>query len=167
MHHPIDNLCYTSHGALAGTRNSWMGPPWRIDPTTNRIMSGRSTTELHLSPSFKYWSQRYGVTRHSLTNHNTMQQQLYDYTFKHVPVLQSIGKRTYSRFTRLSKSSIHVIWLSYRSSSLRVDRVDKHSIFFNRFCRKHNVCEKQKYLLKPSTHNSISSHMGHLLTDSF
>ena len=47
MHHPRqDNtyhcLCYTSHGALAGTRNSPMGPPWRIDPTTHRTMSERS-----------------------------------------------------------------------------------------------------------------------------
>ena len=35
-------LCYTSWGALAGTRNSSMGPPWRINPTTNRTMSERS-----------------------------------------------------------------------------------------------------------------------------
>ena len=40
MHHPRqDNtyhcLCYTSLGALAATRNSSMGPPWRIDPTTH------------------------------------------------------------------------------------------------------------------------------------
>ena len=35
------NLCYTSRGALAGTRNSSMGPLWRIDPTTHRIMSKR------------------------------------------------------------------------------------------------------------------------------
>ena len=34
-------LCYTSRGALAGTRNSSMGPPWRIDPTTHRTMSER------------------------------------------------------------------------------------------------------------------------------
>ena len=35
-------LCYTSHEALAGTRNSPMGPPWRIDPTTHRTTSERS-----------------------------------------------------------------------------------------------------------------------------
>ena len=35
-------LCYTSRGALAGTRYSSMGPPWRIDPTTHRTMSERS-----------------------------------------------------------------------------------------------------------------------------
>ena len=35
-------FAYTSHGALAGTRNSSMGPPWRIDPTTRRTMSERS-----------------------------------------------------------------------------------------------------------------------------
>ena len=36
-------LCYTSRGALAGTRNSSNGStPWRIDPTTHRTMSERS-----------------------------------------------------------------------------------------------------------------------------
>ena len=36
-------LCYTSRGALAGMRNSSMGPPpWRIDPMTHRTMSKRS-----------------------------------------------------------------------------------------------------------------------------
>ena len=36
-------LCYTSHGAQAGQkRNSSMGPPWRIDPTTHHVMSERS-----------------------------------------------------------------------------------------------------------------------------
>ena len=30
---------YTSRGALAGTRNSSMGPPWRIDLTIHRTMS--------------------------------------------------------------------------------------------------------------------------------
>ena len=35
------SLCYTSHEALAETRNSSMGPPWRNDPTTHRTMSGR------------------------------------------------------------------------------------------------------------------------------
>ena len=44
--HKQDNtyhgLCYTSRGSLAGTRNSSMDPPWRIDPTTHRTMSERS-----------------------------------------------------------------------------------------------------------------------------
>ena len=45
------SLCYTSRGALAGMRNSSMGPPlWRIDPTTHRTMSERSTSELHPAP---------------------------------------------------------------------------------------------------------------------
>ena len=35
-------LCYTSCGALAGTRNSSMGPLWRIDSTTYRTISKRS-----------------------------------------------------------------------------------------------------------------------------
>ena len=33
-----------SHVALAGTRNSLMGPPWGIDPTTPHTMSKCSTT---------------------------------------------------------------------------------------------------------------------------
>ena len=37
-------LCYTSRGALAGTRNSSM------DPTTHRTMSERSTSELRPAP---------------------------------------------------------------------------------------------------------------------
>ena len=36
------SLCYTSHGALAGMRNSSMGQPWRIDLTTHHTMSERS-----------------------------------------------------------------------------------------------------------------------------
>ena len=40
MHHPTyHGLCYTSRGALAGKRNSSMGPPWRIDPITHRTIS--------------------------------------------------------------------------------------------------------------------------------
>ena len=35
-------LCYTSRWALAGMRNSSMGPPWRIDPITHRTMSQHS-----------------------------------------------------------------------------------------------------------------------------
>ena len=33
---------YTSRGARVGTRNSLMGPQWRIDPTIHRTMSERS-----------------------------------------------------------------------------------------------------------------------------
>ena len=43
MHHPTDRIAHTTAcGALAGTRNSSMGPPWRIDPKTHRTMSERS-----------------------------------------------------------------------------------------------------------------------------
>ena len=37
-----DRLCLTSRGAPSGTRNSSMGLPWRIDPTTHRTTSERS-----------------------------------------------------------------------------------------------------------------------------
>ena len=49
-------LCYTSHGALAGTRNSSMGSPyegsirWPITPWANAL-----TTELHLALNCKYF----------------------------------------------------------------------------------------------------------------
>ena len=33
------SICYTSRGALAGMRNSSIGPPWRIDPTKHRTIS--------------------------------------------------------------------------------------------------------------------------------
>ena len=36
------NSTYNSHGALAGKKNSSMGPPCTIDPTTHRTMSERS-----------------------------------------------------------------------------------------------------------------------------
>ena len=36
------SLSYASSGALVGTRNSSMGPPWRIDPMIHRTMSERS-----------------------------------------------------------------------------------------------------------------------------
>ena len=43
--------CYTSRGALAGTRNKVNGStPWRIDPTTHRTMSERPTSELRPAP---------------------------------------------------------------------------------------------------------------------
>ena len=55
MHHPEKKIAHTtafvttSCGALAGTRNNSMGPSLWIDPTTHRITSGRSSTELHFA----------------------------------------------------------------------------------------------------------------------
>ena len=39
------SLCYTSCGTLGWTRNSPMGPSWRIDPMTHRTMSQHSYHE--------------------------------------------------------------------------------------------------------------------------
>ena len=50
------SLCYTSRGAMAGTRNSSMGPPYEgsirrpIAPWANAL-----TTELHLAPFLKWY----------------------------------------------------------------------------------------------------------------
>ena len=55
-------LCYTSRGALAGTRNSSMGSPHEgsiqrpIAPWANAL-----TTELHLAPRFKKYVHRTSV----------------------------------------------------------------------------------------------------------
>ena len=46
------DLCYTSHEALAGMKNSSIGPLRRIDLTTHQTMSKCSTTELHLTSSY-------------------------------------------------------------------------------------------------------------------
>ena len=45
-----NTVCYTSCGALAWTRNSSMGQPWRIDQTTHCTTSRHSTMELPLVP---------------------------------------------------------------------------------------------------------------------
>ena len=50
-------LCYTSGGALAGTKN--MGPPWRINPTTHRITSERS---YHWATSRSQWNRKWLCT---------------------------------------------------------------------------------------------------------
>ena len=46
------SLGYTSHGALAGTRNCSMGPPWRINPMTHHTMSKSS---YHRATSRYHW----------------------------------------------------------------------------------------------------------------
>ena len=43
-------LSYTSHGTLAGTRNSSDSLPWGIDLMTHHTTSRRSSMELHLVP---------------------------------------------------------------------------------------------------------------------
>ena len=56
------DLCYTSHGALAETRNSSMGPPWRIDPTMQK--EGRKCFLFNDALNTFYftviWRQTYG-----------------------------------------------------------------------------------------------------------
>ena len=59
--HSQDNtyhgLCYIRRGALAGMRNSPMGPPWRIDPTTHCTMSERSYQWSYIS--LVDWNKRH------------------------------------------------------------------------------------------------------------
>ena len=61
------SLCYTSRGALAGTRNSSMGPPHEgsirrpIAPWMNAL-----TTELHLAPTL--WNEAWRPNQTCLTS---------------------------------------------------------------------------------------------------
>ena len=68
------SLCYTSRGALAGTRNSSMGPPHEglirrpIAPWAKAL-----TTELHLAPTYSgfYWCWKHFVnTKMLYAQHN-------------------------------------------------------------------------------------------------
>ena len=57
MHHPTNKIAHTTAFVTpvveqAWTRNSLMGPPWRIDPTTHRTMSEHS---YHRATS-RYWA---------------------------------------------------------------------------------------------------------------
>ena len=58
MHHSTDRITHTtasSRGALAGTRNSSMGPPWRIDLTSHRTTSEHSYHSYILLPYSDEW----------------------------------------------------------------------------------------------------------------
>ena len=52
LYAPSHSLCYTSRGALAGTRNSSMGPPHEGSIRSHRTMSERSTSELRPAPIY-------------------------------------------------------------------------------------------------------------------
>ena len=52
-------LYYTSRGAQTGTKNSSMGPPWRIDPLIHHTISERS---YHLAMSYnqcRIWYEKH------------------------------------------------------------------------------------------------------------
>ena len=51
MHYPTDRIAHATAGTLVRARNSSIGSLRGIDPTTHRIMSGSSTTELNLAHS--------------------------------------------------------------------------------------------------------------------
>ena len=67
------DLCYTSHEALAGMKNTVMGLLWGIDLTTHHTMSRCSTMELRFAPCDvnKMWQYLYFVqcTLHSIVRH--------------------------------------------------------------------------------------------------
>ena len=68
--HTQDNtyhsLCYTSHGSLAGTNNSSMSPPWRIDPTTHHTISEHS---YHRATSCSHTNVKSGNLQANQTKH--------------------------------------------------------------------------------------------------
>ena len=77
-------LGYTSRGALAGTRNSSMGSPRSIDPTTHRTTSERS--------------YRRATSRSLLFIHS-------DYSIKYLIHLHFLIKTVYSRYAGLERGT--------------------------------------------------------------
>ena len=77
-------LSYTSHGALAGTRNSSMGPPWRID--------------LSMGPPWRI----------DLTIHRTMSEHSYHLAPKCV---ECVVKKTFPSFLHLDIHSLFARWI--------------------------------------------------------
>ena len=77
MHHPTDRITHTtwplltSRGGLAGTRNSPMGPPWRIDPMTHRTMSERSYHRATSCSQNTCWMRERERKMFYLTTHST------------------------------------------------------------------------------------------------
>ena len=92
-------LCYTSRGALAGTRNSSMGPPWRIDPTSIAPWANALTTELHLAPVNFERKTKYHVQL-SIRNVECL--------FRHSTYKKTKNKNTYKTFKNpINKKKAH------------------------------------------------------------
>ena len=72
-------LCYTSRGALAGTRNSSMIHSRRIDPTTHFTLRRRHCTDLHLIGTLRHpltATDEIGRQRHSRKQPRSLQDTL-------------------------------------------------------------------------------------------
>ena len=111
MHHPTDRithdgLCYTSHGELAGTRNSSMIQPRRIDLTTHHTMSERS----YHSASFR---------RHITVNKNVLSASLNKTFPSFLPCSQSVVYKSCVTFrTRTFNKGVVGLYKTHTVSQL-------------------------------------------------
>ena len=118
QHSTYHGLCYTSCGALAEARNSSIGPPHRIDPTTKWPMSERSyygatsgsTSEVMNSTQTLAWLTNTGVTH----KHWRDSQTLAWLTMTHNVVKGSIEGR---KCFYLTTHSTHIIY-GYMASDI-------------------------------------------------
>ena len=76
-------LCYTSRGTLAGSRNSSMGPPRRIDPKTHRTMSEHS----YHGATSRSWALAWGFVKTKYYIYICICMYIYVYYFSFQPVL--------------------------------------------------------------------------------
>ena len=65
QHSTYHDRCYTSRRALAGTWNSSMDPPWRIDPTTHRM------SRHYYRATFPSWCYLFMYNTHTHTHTHT------------------------------------------------------------------------------------------------
>ena len=117
-------LCYTSRGALAGTRNSSMGPPyegsirWPIAPWANAL-----TTELQLAPGYKLEDESHKPERNVLFNDalNTFYLRLYGIRATKQTLISSLFVK--GSCVRLSTSTINTGWSAIGGRSMSSVRI--------------------------------------------
>ena len=94
-------LYYTSRGALAGTRNSSVGPLWRIDLTTHRTMSERAYHgAISRSPDCK--GSRLNKISVTTATHNNKSQEV-----KQLPTVKFWSKTITTTNTETKKKKPH------------------------------------------------------------
>ena len=119
------SLCYTSRGALAGTRNSSMGPPHEgsirrpISPWANAL-----TTELHLAPVVYWCSCQIPHTQMSLHKQASFLSLVY------LAVTWALISLHVNRYSRFSPHSLE--WQSDRMVFTTELKTDKKPNMYNR-----------------------------------
>ena len=126
------DLCYTSCGALAGTRNS--STPWRIDPTTHRTMSERSY----------YGATSCSSEQNKPTNQNTVVKSFFIFICHLCFWTRCLFLILYSSFTNVTKP-VSVLYMTNRTTSPQSPPMPMWIILPNSPLSQQNVvCEKRR-----------------------